>query len=49
MSDVYERPTSLAAAPLEFAPFDDPGCPLLALPCAVAHLTGRYPLIPEGS
>ncbi len=49
MSDGYERPTSLAAAPLDVVSFEDPSCPLTVLPCVVGHLTGRFPTIDEGS
>jgi hypothetical protein len=49
MSDGYERPTTLAAAPLASETWDVASYPLAALPCLVAHLTGRFPTFAEGS
>jgi len=49
MSDGYERPISLAAAPLEFVAFEDSALPLTVAPCAVASLLRRFPSYPEGS
>ena len=49
MSDGYERPMSLAAAPLDLVSFDDASFPLAALPCLIGHFTGRFPTLDEVS
>ena len=43
MSDGFERPTSLAAAPIGLVGFEEIDCPLTVLPCVVGTLTGRFP------
>lgn len=47
MSDGYERPSSLAAVPLEFVTFDRPEFPLTVAPCALARALAFQ--LPEGS
>jgi hypothetical protein len=49
MSDGYEAPVSLAAAPLGVLGVEEPACPLAVLPCLVSHLTGRFPAFFEVS
>jgi len=49
MSDGFERPSSLAAAPLEFVAFDAAEIPLTVAPCALASRFTRFVPFPEGS
>jgi hypothetical protein len=49
MSDGFERPTTLAAAPLELLDSEAMALPLAVLPCAVLNRAGRFPSLPEGS
>lgn len=49
MSDGFDRPMSLAAAPLGASAFGEDSCPLAVLPCLVMHLTGRFPTFAEES
>ncbi len=49
MSDGYERPTTLAAAPLDLGSWAGTDYPLAALPCCLVDFTGRFPTLDEDS
>jgi hypothetical protein len=48
VSDGFEHPVSLAAAPLDHASFGEVSYPLTVLPCLSASFAARFPTITEG-